>query len=387
MKKRVFVLMATYNHNESSGGSIARKTVEMLCKKVSEVIVITVGEFDIYKKDNLKILTIPSGCSYKISLMLTRIGWMEDYLEKWVGIVMDYFSNTSEDVPKKNDTVIATTVGELGTLKLGLYMKRKYNTKYIIHFHDPVKHALVNGKKYGKYSLPYASREKFEKTYVLNADKIITCSKTFEKYLCMKYPQIINKCENYYFGWISAPERIKQIKKKNSNLVIAYGGNFGWPQGPEILAKAAKKIEGVKIVYIGSWRNYKPVNNLNDKNIEKIPRLGHQEYLNYLIDEVDIGFLSLSRDYFSACVPAKLYEYINVCKPMLAALPESDGKDIINKNHYGIAVDYNMDSLCRAIKQLKSVDLKKYKDNLIRDRSNWQFENQMTGFVESILES
>ena len=52
MKKRVFVLMATYNHNESSGGSIARKTVEMLCKKVSEVIVITVGEFDIYKKDN-----------------------------------------------------------------------------------------------------------------------------------------------------------------------------------------------------------------------------------------------------------------------------------------------------------------------------------------------
>ena len=102
---------------------------------------------------------------------------------------------------------------------------------------------------------------------------------------------------------------------------------------------------------------------VNDKNIEKIPRLGHQEYLNYLIDEVDIGFLSLSRDYFSACVPAKLYEYINVCKPMLAALPESDGKDIINKNHYGIAVDYNMDSLCRTIKQLKSVDLKKYKDN------------------------
>ena len=70
-----------------------------------------------------------------------------------------------------------------------------------------------------------------------------------------KYPQISDKCRNFYFGWTdSAPYEMERRKRNGGQYVIVYGGNFGWPQSPEILAKAAKGLKNIKIVYIGSWQ-------------------------------------------------------------------------------------------------------------------------------------
>ena len=383
----IFMLMATYNHSASSGGTLAHKTVQLLVDKGYRVVVITVGTTDsrsIIQDEYLTVLNIPLGISSRSGLLLTRFGIIEDYLSRWSDNVIYYFENNQR--PTEKDIVIATTVGELGTLHLGFEMKMRYGCKYVIHFHDPIKHAIVNGEKYGKYPLPYASREKYEEKYVLNADRIVTCCDTFRRYLIDKYPAIRTKCRNFYFGWIESPT-VKEKKKKNNNrLTIAYGGIFGWPQGPEILAKAAKDIPDVKTVFIGNWEHYKPLQSLKYQNMQLIPRLTHHDYLEFLINEVDIGFLSLSRSYFSACIPAKLYEYCNTCKPMLAALPDGDAKDIILKNGYGIAVNYNIPDLKKAIINYKQKDRDLYKQKIESDRDKWAFDNQMSGFADYILD-
>ena len=383
----IFMLMATYNHSASSGGTLAHKTVQLLVDKGYRVVVITVGTTDsrsIIQDEYLTVLNIPLGISSRSGLLLTRFGIIEDYLSRWSDNVIYYFENNQR--PTEKDIVIATTVGELGTLHLGFEMKMRYGCKYVIHFHDPIKHAIVNGEKYGKYPLPYASREKYEEKYVLNADRIVTCCDTFRKYLIDKYPAIRTKCRNFYFGWIESPTVKVDKKKKNNKLTIAYGGIFGWPQGPEILAKAAKDIPDVKTVFIGNWEHYKPLQSLKYQNMQLIPRLTHHDYLEFLINEVDIGFLSLSRSYFSACIPAKLYEYCNTCKPMLAALPDGDAKDIILKNGYGIAVNYNIPDLKKAIINYKQKDRDLYKQKIESDRDKWAFDNQMSGFADYILD-
>ena len=382
----IFMLMATYNHNASSGGTLAHKTVQLLIDRGYKVVVITVGTVDselIVQDEQLTVLNIPIGISSKSGLLLTRFGIIEDYLSKWSDNVIKYFENNQR--PTEKDIVIATTVGELGTLHLGYEMKKRYGCKFVIHFHDPIKHAFVNGKKYGKYPLPYASREKYEEKYVLNADRIVTCCDTFLKYLIDKYPSIRTKSRNFYFGWIESPTVNIKNEKKDSKLIIAYGGIFGWPQGPEILAKAAKDIPDVKTVFIGNWEHYKPLRLLKYENMQLIPRMSHQDYLDFLINKVDIGFLSLSRSYFSACVPAKLYEYCNTCKPILAALPDGDAKDIIMNNEYGIAVNYNVSDLKKAIIAFKQNDRSTYRQKLESDREKWAFDNQMGGFAEFII--
>ena len=61
----------------------------------------------------------------------------------------------------------------------------------------------------------------------------------------------------------------------------------------------------------------------------------HNEFLKFMIENIDIGFVSLANDYLGACVPSKIYEYINLGLPIIGALPNGDGLDIINKNNYG----------------------------------------------------
>ena len=97
------------------------------------------------------------------------------------------------------------------------------------------------------------------------------------------------------------------------------------------------------IYYIGNSKNYEPLN----KNIHFVDE--------FMCENIDIGFLSLVKDYYGACVPSKLYEYLNLEVPIIAALPEGDALDIINTKSYGKACIYD------DIKGLKNI-IKFYKD-------------------------
>lgn len=80
--KKIFMIMATYDCKESSGGSIAHRTLSLLQKYGYRVIVITVGDPATYSVGNAKIVSVPMNSNYQTALLLTRMGVVEDYLSK-----------------------------------------------------------------------------------------------------------------------------------------------------------------------------------------------------------------------------------------------------------------------------------------------------------------
>lgn len=381
--------MPQYTSSYGSGAIIARRTVELIKNSVEKAAVITDGEFELRDEKNIRVLSIPLGINERISLVLARVGFIEDYLDFWARNVFNYLKSNQEialGFKLDNDvSIIATSVGYMGAFKLGYLLKENYGCNLVLHFHDPIKYSLVNGEKYSK--LPYASRESHEKKYIEAADKIATCSNTFRRYLGEKYPESREKIKNFYFGWIESPYKdyIDKIPKIG-NLSITYGGVFGSVQGPEILGEALRNVEGITVYYIGNWSNYKPVRDMKGKNIVKLPRMDHQDYIKFLIESSDLGFLSLSKSYFSACVPAKLYEYINTKKPIVAALYESDTSRIIRDNGFGISVDYDSNSLRNSIKAISEKDLMMMKSQLTKERGKWDFNITMKGFLDWVIE-
>lgn len=112
----------------------------------------------------------------------------------------------------------------------------------------------------------------------------------------------------------------------------------------------------------------------------------HDTFLQFMMQNIDIGFVSLTSEYLGACVPSKIYEYINLGLPMLGALPSGDAMDIINQNNYGLACQYNdIRMLINNLKKLKEKALiLKYKENILRERSKWAMGERIKEVVKSL---
>ena len=109
--------------------------------------------------------------------------------------------------------------------------------------------------------------------------------------------------------------------------------------------------------------------------------MSHEDFLKFLAVNVDMALLPLVKDYFGACVPSKLYEYINLGLPVLGALPEGDAKDIITKNKFGISLYYkNCQEIADAIDNIieKPQLLINYKEAILANRKRWSMDERFT---------
>lgn len=347
-----------------------KAAVEYLQKLGWDVVVVMPN----YNSNKLKVENnihlIPYNKNQRLAFWFERIGIYEDYLDEWVKNAFFYLKNKVT----KNDIVFATTGGELGTIKLGSILKKEIGCKFVINFRDPLDYSIVNGLKLDKKF--HVSREKQEKKYVSNSDLIITSSNTYKNALKKKYPFL--KIVNNYFGYIKKIDLNSFNKIKSDKIRIAYAGNMGKTQKPETLYEIYKKLKrnDVELYFIGNFSNNKILKNIKDKNVKLISYLEHNEFIKFMIENIDIGFVSLSNDYLGACVPSKIYEYINLGLPIFGALPDGDGKDLINKNKFGMAKKYNnIKELVEALNlMLKNENIKFFKNNILKERDKWSME-------------
>jgi len=373
---KLWYLTRSYYPYLKGGGPLLRKGQADNFKKIGWDIVVVMpnyGSNELKIEDDIHLISY--GKNQRIASILERIGIYEDYLDKWVKNTYEYL----KDKVKKDDIIFATSGGELGMIKLGSLLKDKISCKFVMNFHDPLDYSIVNGLKLdNKFHI---SREKQEYKHLKNSDLIITSSKTNQKSLVSKYPQWNNKIFNNYFGYIAKLDINKFHKKVSDKLRIAYVGNMGDLQKPEILYEVYKraKVENLEVYFIGNSENYKPLQNIVDDNVKFIDFLPHEEFLRFMIENIDIGFVSLTSDYLGACVPSKIYEYINLGLPMIGALPDGDGKDIINNNQYGMACSYDdIDGLINAIKRFQDkVFLENIRNFILNDRDKWFMENRI----------
>jgi len=272
---------------------------------------------------------------------------------------------------KREDIVFASPSEDLGCYKIASKLKKSIGMRYVVNLHDPLSFSIVNGKKVG--SRPHANREKSEQRYLGNADLIITCSMTYCNALKSKYHDISDRIINSYFGYIR--EEKLGTKKFSNKIRVAYGGTFGRAQQPETLAQAVADLENVEIYYIGNHKSYKPLQPFRSRCV-LVENMSNNDYNKFMMDNIDVGFVSLSKVWYGACVPSKIFEYINLGLPILGALPDGDAKDIINHHGYGVAVNYN-DRLGLKKALNTFLDRERYlvfKNKLIQDRKLWSIE-------------
>jgi glycosyltransferase involved in cell wall biosynthesis len=380
-----FLTRSLYPYQKTGGGQIRLGQIEALAELGWDINVIMPNYNE--NKFNIEnnIIQIPFNYSLRVASYLERVGFYEDYFDKWIKVTFQYL----KDKINKDDIIFATSGGELGMIKLGSLLKKEIGCKFVANYHDPLDYSFVHGIKLD--SKFHISREKQEHKYLSNSNLIITSSQINKESLQNKYPNLKDKIKNNYFGYIKKLE-IKTKEKKDSKLRIAYVGNMGTLQQPEILYEVYKNLdekENIEIYFIGNISSNKILQNIKDvkdKNTIFIDLLSHDEFLEFMSKNIDVGFVSLVNDYLGACVPSKVYEYINLELPIIGALPDGDGKDIINENKYGTACRYNdIDGLSDTIKKFANkTNLENIKLNIQKDKDKWFMKNKIIE-VDSML--
>jgi glycosyltransferase involved in cell wall biosynthesis len=228
-------------------------------------------------------------------------------------------------------------------------------------------------------SKPHIGREKAHEKYMTNSELILTSSNYYADVLKNRFINLKDKIHNNYFGYIKQIDTKRDKKIKSNNLRIAYVGTMGSTQKPELLYEAYKllKNNNNELYFIGNRSNYSPLQDIDEKNVHFIDFLPHDEFLKFMCENIDVGFVSLTSDYFGACVPSKIYEYINLELPIIGALPVGDGKDIVNNKNYGIACKYDdIEGLTNAIKTFQSKGyIDNIKKNILIDKDRWYMKN------------
>ena len=363
--------LAKYISENLGGGMIRQKQIDHFRGQGVEVILVMPDwqASEVVVEDAR--IKIPIKGNLRFQLLKEYVGFAEDYLDPWTKKAYYYL----RQILKPDDIMFASASGELSSLKLASILKAELGIRYIANLHDPLSFSIVNGRKFG--TRPHVSREKSERRYLANADLIITCSMTYCNALKNKHPEFSDRIINSYFGFTNKA-KLSSKKKHSNKLRIAYGGTYFRNQSPEILADVAAELDEVEIFYIGNHGTYKPLHYFKNRCIF-VNTMQNNDYNRFFIENIDVGFVSLSKDFLGACVPSKIYEYINLGLPILGALPEGDAKNIINECGYGIAVDFNKNNeIKQAIHDLMNRDKYLYFQNkIMQDRAYWSMERHL----------
>ncbi|MBA5762796.1 hypothetical protein H2O73_10610 [Vibrio sp. 404] len=378
MAIKLYYVTRSFYPYQKGGGPIMRTGAVRYLKELGWDITVVMPN---YNGDELicenGIWKIPFSDKYhpRLAAFFQRIGFYEDYLDKWVDSAFDYL----KEVVNPRDFVFSTCGGELGPIKLGSLLKAELGCRYVVNFRDPLEFGYMNGLR--KNKVIHVSREKSQRKYISNADLVITSSDYYSSALKSRFPEIASRVHSNYFGYINTVELYKLKKKTSVKLRIAYSGTMSEAQRPEILYEAVKQLgsDNIEIYFIGNRDNYPPLRGIVDENIHFLKFMPHDEFLKFMCKNIDVGFVSLTNDYYGACVPSKIYEYINLGLPILGVLPEGDGKDIINTFNYGQVVGCDdVDKLVEILSQWSDKrKIERIRDSILKDRNSWAMKTKI----------
>lgn len=378
-KGKIYYVTRTWGNNEKSNNcTLLRTHYAKLLGTLAEVVIVTPNFFSREKRIEKNTVSFPYAQERILwHQRLQKIGIEEDYLQPWAKGTINYLKT----VVTEDDLVFTTSGGELASISIGDCLKRYTGCRFVINFRDPVDGSLVFGKKMPGYH--GINRDYAVGKYIKEADLVITACESFQIELQKKYPEKANVIVNHYAGYTTKIPDVRRKNKAKRNIV--YSGAMSEAQDAKILYRAAKGIPNIMVTYI--CENPEKVKaEMPESNINCISLMPHETYLAYMEKTADIGFLSLKGAYFGACVPSKLFEYINLQLPILASLPDGAAKQIVLQNHFGIACsDSDVAELTQAVQQLLKANVyKEYAECVCKHREAWYCKNRNGEFLSQI---
>lgn len=381
MKKfnKIYYITRTWSVNGSGCGNL-RKIYADFLEDYGEVVIVRPNYESNEAIINRNMVAMPYHPGRIVSLMdcyMQYAGMKEDYLDSWVKASFHYLINAI----KKDDLVFATSGGELACIKLGAKLKEQTGCKLIINFRDPVD----GGIRIGGSLIPGyrgISREKKVGKYLTYADIIVTSSLFYKEMLDKQFANSRILIVNHYLGYVNKVDlKEKKCINRNKAINVVYSGSMGILQGADMLYRSLKDLEGVNIIYI--CKNPEEARKkMPGKNVKCIPLMKNDQYLKYMLENSDVGFVSLRSDFCKVFVPSKIFEYINLGIPILGALPKSDASEIIESNGYGIVCDYDdFEQIREAVYSLSNKEkYEEFSENIYRDREKWHYVNRKKEF-------
>lgn len=361
--KKIYYITRTVP-GDGTGGSLVRwGSVKYLREAGYKVIVVALSNRNQESDDQIYIQGCTSRFFTRVNIVLYNLGILDDYLEIWANKVFKELKKCING----DDIVLAVSGGELGPLIAASKLKNKIGCRIVYNLHDPVDYTTIDGAFSFTSSMKMRARDKEESNVFHNADAIVTSSQFYADALKRKYPDVANNISFHHFGYIEKNDFTRGGFKKTDCINVVYGGNMGPLQRPEILIELANFFPDVNFTFVGdlNFKGEKP------SNVFIKPKMAYKDYILYLVSFADIGFFSLVGNVSKLCVPSKLYEYINVGIPILAAI-EGDSRNIINDNGFGYATEYSVDLLKEALNTLLQGDnLEKARKAILRERDKW----------------
>lgn len=335
---KIYYITRTYEiaKDSASCGGLRNYYVELLRKKY-DVVVVSPNYHAEKIIDNEREVHLPFSPNGFMSLK-EAVGIYEDYMDPWAVTVIDYLKARIT----KEDLIFTTTGGETGCLRIGSVLKDLVGCKLIVNFHDPVDYTHIGKiKTWGKW---HVSRDKIVGKYTLNADGVITWAHDYAKILMDKYPHIKNAV-GIYRGYRYA--NITEEHRSKDEFKVIYAGAMGAAQGVEKFIKIWGDCEGVMFEITGEAPKSVQKEAAKYKNIKLLERMPHEECMNYMKREADVGVVSIIPREFGIATPSKIFDLINLGLPILGIMPPGEGQDFINRG-FGLAADHTEIEKCRA---------------------------------------
>lgn len=279
--------------------------------------------------------------------------------------------------------IVLATFPSFSSLLIGCFIKKRYGYPLVADFRD---------EYYGVGSSmnPIAKMmdRKYERLFVQSADSITTATQGIKDHLVERHNLDDNKVHVIYNGYGDEPvERSKEAA--SSKFGIIYAGAIAQHQKPEVLSLAYRKLvqERPELRHKIEVDVYGPANHYYKSVFRKTMTEGinyrgfipHAEVLGEILN-ADVGFFSLASDVYSYAAPTKLFEYIKLEKPILAALPDGEAKRIIEQYDIGKVSHYSdIDGLARNMYELyvNSQECERLRQNIAKVKPLFSIEHQV----------
>ena len=291
--------------------------------------------------------------------------------------------------------LVLATYPSVSNLLIGDYIKKKYGLPLVLDFRD--EYYGVGGNNVN----PLVRRTSLgiETRVVGAADLIFTATEAVKSNLRRRHqvdPAIVHTIYNGYTDELDRREE----RNPTGKLRVIYAGAIAKAQRPEILNLTYRRLlaqhpelaRRLEIEVYGPDNTYfkRVYQETMTAGIEFRGFIPHADLMQRMQAEIDIGFFSLADEVFSYATPTKLFEYINLEMPILAALPEGEAKDIIEKYDIGKVAHYaDVDGLAAHLYQYYAnpAERLRIKENIRRIKPKFGIETQaktMSKLLESV---
>ena len=261
-----------------------------------------------------------------------KIGWIPFAIKQGIRICRS----------QKIDMIYAT-IGPYSSALVALKISSICNIPFILDYRD-----LWQGKPDISYAtkLHYHISFNAEKKSLNGADHIIINTYSARRKLHSIFPKLPEtKTSVLYNGYDSRDFRDIQSKKATKKLFVYTGGFYG-ERTPKFFLQAIRELlnEGkidfsFQFYFVGNLvqtmqREFDQFR-LN-KIVAHISQVNHQESIDYLF-QAEFLLLFIAKKASEIVIPAKLFEYFAVKKPILAMIPPGgEAAELIRKYNAGI---------------------------------------------------